>query len=95
MCVKEKKSESENEREGLCERENNEIDENNVKNEKWTKERKKSGLRKSRALYKRTVCPCGAAEYSRHSANDNENEVIGRAGTLQKRESISYSFRIN
>lgn len=33
-------------REGLCERENNEIDENNVRDEKWTKEWKKTELRK-------------------------------------------------
>lgn len=43
-------------REGLCERENNEIDEDNVRDEKWTEEWKKSGLREKK-FSSRTACP--------------------------------------
>lgn len=84
MCVRE--SEREGEIEGLCERENKEIDENNVRNEKWTKEWMKYGIE---TLF--VHIPRGGAGYfPGQSTKDVEDEVASKR--KRREESISCDF---
>lgn len=80
-------------REGLCERENNEIDEDNVRDEKWTEEWKKSGLRKI-ALHEQRV-PMSSRERDvlpregcprQPTKNDENDSMIFQINSRKKRE---------